>query len=143
MSIITLTFLFIILGIIGGLECYILIKFTDIFQKMNLMSEVFKLSADRLTTLDASRERVYESIKSVNDSIIDQYKNLFEQYKLLKEAYDNISDGFLKVCDVIKEIDEHSAVTCDQFEEISKALADIYAMSIEIKEEVKNADDSQ
>ena len=29
MSIIALAFLFIVLGIIGGLECYILIKFTE------------------------------------------------------------------------------------------------------------------
>ena len=91
----------------------------DIFLNMNKMNDLIYQQYKEMYALSKSQSEVQSKI--------------FEEYKHLSEIHTNLFEA-------VKDIDEHYTVTCDQFEEIAKGQADIYAKVQEINEHFKPID---
>ena len=75
------------------------------------------------TIVNSQNQIFRESLKDT----FDMYKALSDQYHSMYDIYKTQLEVYRELLDTWKEIDERYSVTCDQFEEIEKGLADIYS----------------
>ena len=113
----------------------------------NSQAKIYRESLDENWNNYKQLYDVFLSMDKMNGMIYQQYKDMyafsksqsevqskiFEQYKRLSEIHTNLFEA-------VKDIDERYTVTCDQFEEIAKGQADIYAKVQEINEHFQPID---
>ena len=107
----------------------------------NSQAQIYRESLDENWNNYKQLYDAFLNMNKMNDLIYQQYKDMyalsksqsevqnkiFEQYKYLSEIHTNLFEA-------VKDIDERYADTCDQFEEIAKGQADIYAKVQELNE---------
>lgn len=76
---------------------------------------------------------LYKSLDNIYKNQMEIYGNLLGAYKTISDGYKLMDGHFRVLLENWKEINEQYTVSCDQFEEIEKALADIYAKITEHK----------
>ena len=90
---------------------------------------------------------VVGTMNSMVDLMSSQYKDIYEMSKHEQASYQQILDAYRKMYDlhkslleVVKAMGQQFNVTCEQFEEIGKGQADIYAKLLETYDLVKPVD---
>lgn len=77
---------------------------------------------------------VMTNMHSMVDLMTSQYKDIYEMSKHELDAYRKMYDLHKSLLEAVKDIDQQYSVTCEQFEEIGKGQADIYAKITELRE---------
>ena len=155
MSAINIYILTAILVLDGIAIAFLSYQLTNLKDKIDTFDTIHKLQAqiykESLDETWNNYKQLYDLFMNVNkmtDLIYQQYKDLYELQKTqteihnkIFEEYKKIVEGFKQTVEIHKQllvccndIDEQHNITCDQFDQIGKGIADIYAKVTELNE---------